>query len=111
METANRPCPNCNRNAISVSSLIVSDAVCRHCRQQIGVHWAFRAVFFVLTFAAAAATGLIVYVDQGFYAALLFISVPIGVLGYVKARVSPLVVRRPRDPNSPDGIDSRLPND
>ena len=94
MESAARNCPNCSAHTIPVSALIMSDVLCRVCGKRIGVHWVFRSVFFILIFITAAGTGLIVYVDQGFYAALLFVSVPIGALGYIKARFAPLVVRR-----------------
>jgi hypothetical protein len=36
-------------------------------------------------------TVVVVLVDQGFYAAILLFTVPIGALGYIKARFSPLV--------------------
>jgi hypothetical protein len=80
----------------------MSDVLCRVCGKRIGVHWVFRSLFSVLILLAAAGTGLIVYVDQGLYAALLFVSVPIGALGYIKARFAPLVVRRDltRDPTA-----------
>ena len=87
----------------------MSDVLCRVCGKRIGVHWVFRSLFFVLIFVAAAGTGLIVYVDQGFYAALLFVSVPIGALGYIKARFAPLVVRQDlsRDPTAAAGTKAR----
>jgi hypothetical protein len=91
-----RRCPNCSQQTISVSSLVMADVDCANCKQLIGVHWLFRFLFFIIIFPAAALTGLVVYVDQGLYAALLFVSLPIGAIGYIKARFSPLAVRRQR---------------
>ena len=88
-----RRCPHCSSDSIPVSDLILSDVTCPRCRQRIGVHWLFRAVFFVLVTVTTLLTGFVVAVDQGLYAALLVISVPIGAIGFIKARFSPLVVR------------------
>lgn len=90
----NRKCPSCSSNALPVTQLIVSDIQCCVCGRTVGVHWAFRAVFFVLILAATVALGLIVLIDQGLYAALLIVSLPIGAIGFVKARFCPLVVRK-----------------
>jgi hypothetical protein len=54
----------------------------------------FRAVFFVVILAATVSLGFVVLIDQGLYAALLMISLPIGAIGYIKARYCPLVVRK-----------------
>ena len=96
----NRTCPNCSRESISVSGLIVSVVACPACGEHIGVHWAYRAIFFVVIFAVAVLTTIVVYVDQGLYAAMLMVSVPIGVIGYIKARYCPLVIRRRHDEQS-----------
>ncbi len=53
----------------------------------------FRAVFFIVTLAATVAVGVIVLAAQGLYAALLMVSVPVGAIGFIKARFCPLVVR------------------
>ena len=98
----NRRCPGCSRESIPVSELILSDAECLRCHQRIGVQWLFRAFFFVVTFAATAVTAIVVLADQGLYAALLMISVPIGAIGFIKARYSPLVVRRNQPPPAGD---------
>jgi len=95
----NRKCPNCAKESIPVSGLILSDVECAGCGQLIGVQWAFKAAFFVIILVATVFTGFIVLVDQGLYAALLMITVPIGAIGFIKARYSPLVVRR-KDPDA-----------
>ena len=93
----NRECPNCSTDSISVSGLIVSNVDCSSCGQLIGVHWLFRAIFFVIIFVVTLVTAIVVLADQGLYAALLMISVPIGVIGYIKARYCPLEIKRRRD--------------
>ncbi len=96
-----RTCPKCSRDSIAVTELILSDAICPSCGQLIGVQWLFRAFFFVVILAATCVTGFVFAVDQGLYAALLMISVPIGAIGFIKARFSPLVVRRGRQDTRP----------
>ena len=73
----NRKCPSCSNESLSVSGLILSDVECSSCGQFIGIQWVFRAVFFVIIFVATVFTGLIVLIDQGLYATLLMIPVPI----------------------------------
>ena len=90
----NRKCPNCSHESVSISGLIVSDVVCANCGQLVGVHWLYRSLFFAVILITAAVTVLVVLVEQGLYAALLMISVPIGALGYIKARFCPLVAKR-----------------
>ena len=91
-----RKCPNCGDNAVSVSRLMLSDAYCSSCGEIVGVHWFFRAFFFVVILASTVTLGLIMLIDQGPYAALLMISLPIGAIGIIKAKFSPLVVRLPK---------------
>jgi ABC-type transport system involved in cytochrome c biogenesis permease component len=74
--------------------LILSDVECASCGQVIGVQWAFRAVFFAIILIATLFTILVVLADQGLYAALLMMTLPIGAIGFIKARYSPLVVRK-----------------
>ena len=90
----NRKCPNCQNESIAISGLILADVQCTACGKVIGVQWFFRAIFFAVILVVTALTGLFVLVDQGIYAALLMISLPIGAIGFLKARFSPLVVRR-----------------
>lgn len=79
---------------MSVSELILSDAVCAQCGKLIGVQKVFKAIFFVIIFAATIVVGLAVLARQGLYAALLMVSLPIGAIGFIKARYSPLVIIR-----------------
>ena len=92
--TLNRKCPNCSSESISVTGLILSDVACTNCGQLVGVHWLFRSVFFVIILVATLLTAVVILMDQGLYAALLMISVPIGAIGFIKARFCPLVLKR-----------------
>lgn len=80
---------------MSASELILSDAVCPRCNETVGVQWLFKAFFSLVIAVATTVVGLVVLVDQGPYAALLIISLPVGAIGYIKARFCPLVVRVP----------------
>ena len=91
-----RICPNCSSKSISVTGLILSDVVCANCSQLVGVHWVFRSVFFVIILIATLLTAFVVLIEQGLYATLLMVSVPIGAIGFIKARFSPLVLKRNR---------------
>lgn len=82
------------QQSIPVSGLILSDVLCPRCGQLVGVQWLFKAIFFLLIFVATLVVGLVVLVNQGLYAALLMISLPIGAIGFIKARYCPLVVRK-----------------
>lgn len=90
----NRKCPKCSAESVPVSGLIVSNVHCPGCGQLVGVHWLFKAVFFVIILAVTLVTIVVVFADQGLYAALLMFSVPIGVIGYIKARFCPLEIKR-----------------
>lgn len=61
---------------------------------QVGVQWVFRAIFFVVILATTIFLGFVVLIDQGVYAALLIITLPIGAIGFIKARFCPLVVKK-----------------
>jgi len=91
-----RYCPYCSRKSVPVSELILSDAYCRQCCSEVGVHGVFRLFFGLLTLIACVIIGVSVYAIQGLYAMLLIVSLPIGAIGIIKARFSPLVVRTRR---------------
>ena len=90
----NRKCPNCSQESVAISKLILSDVRCTSCGQLVGVQWVFKAIFFVAILVATIFVGVVVLVEQGLYAALLMISLPIGALGIIKARYCPLVIRK-----------------
>ena len=86
----NRICPVCSQPSIEISELLVSNAVCPNCHSTIGVHWLFGGFFYVLIFAVAGISTLLVLARFGIFAAILWFSFPIGAIGYLKARFSPL---------------------
>ncbi len=86
----NRICPVCSQPSIPVSELLVSNARCPNCHSAVGVHWLFGSVFFVIIFAVAAISTFLVLARFGVFAAILWFSFPIGAIGYLKARFSPL---------------------
>ena len=90
-----------------MSGMIISDVNCNACGQLVGVHWLFRAVFFVIILAVTSFTVIVVLVDQGLYAALLMITVPIGAIGFIKARFCPLVPKRRKYEPRTSSSDSR----
>lgn len=68
-------------------------AECPCCRSLVGVHRAAAAGFGILILPVTLASSLIVLIQAGFYAALLWFPFPIGALGYLKARFCPLEPR------------------
>ena len=90
----NRICPACSQTSIEVSELLVSDTTCPNCGATIGVHWLFGGFFYALIFVVAGVSTLLVLASFGIFAAILWFSFPIGAIGYLKARFSPL---QPKD--------------
>lgn len=86
----NRSCPNCTRNVIPVASLILSRAWCPSCGAQVSVQRAYAAFFFIVTSAVTVSSFVSILAQQGIYAALIWLPLPIGALGYIKARYCPL---------------------
>ena len=89
----NRVCPNCSRKRIPVSTLLLSRTYCPACGASIGVKRAYAFLFFIVTFGATAVSFIAILAQQGFYAALIWLPLPVGALGYIKARFCPLQVR------------------
>lgn len=54
------------------------------------MHWAAYFGFNILIFAVTAVTTTMVLMQSGLYAAILWFTLPIGSLSYIKARYSPL---------------------
>lgn len=86
----NRVCPSCSRKRIPVASLIMSQTWCPACGAHIKVRKFYAVLFFIVTFVVAAISFVSIMAQQGIYAALIFLPLPIGAIGYVKARFCPL---------------------
>ena len=91
---AHRNCPSCGQKTIPLSELLVSDTRCAGCGSVVGPQRLIGALFFVVTAAATAVSTLAVLAQFGLYAAIFWFSVPIGAIGYLRARLSPLISRQ-----------------
>lgn len=89
----NRTCPNCSSNTISVTELLFGDCRCKTCRRVIGVPRIVSAIASFVIFSVAIVTTLIVLIELDLWAALLWFTLPVGALSYIKARFRPLRVK------------------
>lgn len=85
-----RECPNCMAISIRLSDVLLSNCYCVKCGALVGVHWAASFGFNVLIFAVTLTTTTMVLMQSGLYAAILWFTLPIGSLSYIKARFSAL---------------------
>ena len=94
----NRVCPSCFAESVPVTELLVSYVRCPDCRAAVGPHWLFSWPLNLVTFLVTSLSTIAVLAQFGIYAALLWFPFPVGALGYLKARFSPLEVKvgRPR---------------
>ena len=89
-----RKCPNCDEDAVPTRGLIVSGTTCRVCHRYVEVKAAYRITFLVLILPITVVTTLAVLVQQGIYAALLWMPFPIAAIGCIKAILCPLQSRQ-----------------
>ncbi len=100
-----RKCPNCFDRTIKIKGLLFGDCRCPKCDMVVGVQWLARAAFFVVIVSGTTVSTFIVLAQEGYYAALFWITVPIGSLSYLKARFSPLEVKiNPADRNGASDV-------
>ncbi|MDX1508238.1 MAG: hypothetical protein R3358_08155 [Woeseiaceae bacterium] len=85
-----RTCPNCGNATIPVREVLFADYVCPSCKRMVGVTGAASFVFAVLIFVTTLVTTFIIFLQFDVYAAILWFSLPIGALSYIKARYCPL---------------------
>ncbi len=88
-----RRCPHCSSDSIQIKAILFRDTRCPECRRSVGVKSAVTAFFSVVTFLVTAATTFVVLVELGLYGALIWFSVPVGAMSYIKARFGPLEVK------------------
>ena len=91
--SVHRPCPNCGARSIRVSEILFDDVACANCEATIGVHRAAAWLAGAVIASATVITTLMVLVQSGFFAAMVWLPFPIGSLAYVKARFSPLQIQ------------------
>ena len=88
-----RKCPNCTANSIQIKEILFRDCRCPECQIVVGVSRPVAAIFSVVIFLVTLATTFVVLVELGFYAALIWFSVPVGAMSYIKARFGRLEVK------------------
>ncbi|MEO0574007.1 MAG: hypothetical protein AAF004_01000 [Pseudomonadota bacterium] len=59
----------------------------------MGVHGIAHSLWFIVISAITIVTTFYVLISNGLYAALFWMSLPVGALSYLKAKLSPLTVR------------------
>lgn len=87
-----RQCPACQNFSVPISDLIVATGECGHCRAEVNVRGPYRVLFAIVITLIAVPSTLAVLLQQGIYAALLWLPFPIGALGFLRAKVCPLTV-------------------
>ena len=95
-----RVCPACNKDSISIGSILLSKCECPSCRRIIGVHSVVAAFTYPIIILAAIISSIIVNAYFGYTHAIVLFPVPIGALGYIVARYSPLQVKELHDTQS-----------
>lgn len=99
-----RTCPHCSNRSIQIKEILFRDCRCPECHSVVGIRRAFAAFFSIVIFLVTVATTFVVLVELGFYGALIWFSVPVGALSYIKARFSPLEVKAvPHNLGRPSG--------
>ena len=91
---SNRVCPACAQESIPISGLLLSNVRCPNCQSLVGPHWFFGTSFFLIILVVTLVTTIVMLAQFGIYAAILWFSFPIGAIGYLKARFSPLQVKQ-----------------
>jgi uncharacterized protein (DUF983 family) len=90
-----KSCPSCSDGSIAVTAVMFSDVECTSCGSRIGIHWAAAAFFSTIIFVITVLSTFVMYLQFDLFAAIVWFSFPIGALGYVKARFSPLQIKDP----------------
>jgi hypothetical protein len=88
-----RICPNCSERTVPIKRLLLSNYDCRACGAVVRAHWFYGMLFYFLTFVVTLFFTLAVLASQGLYAAILMFPLPIGAIGYLRARFCPLEAR------------------
>ena len=85
-----RECPNCSAKKIRVNDILFSNCRCARCKRTIGVQSVTAAFFSLLIFVTTSISTAMIFLQMGAYAALLWLTFPVGALSYLKARFGPL---------------------
>lgn len=79
---------------IPVRRLLTANVRCRSCGAVVGAHWLYGMAFYVVTFLVTLFTTIAILAAQGLYAAILLLPLPIGAIGYLRARFCPLETKQ-----------------
>ena len=85
-----RECPNCCARSIPLSDVLFGNCRCAKCGAVVGVHSVAYLSFNILIVAVTLTTTIMVLMQLGVYAAIVWFPFPVGSLSYIKARFSPL---------------------
>lgn len=88
-----RTCPNCRDATIPIREILFADYVCPNCKRMVGISAAASFVFSALIFVITLLTTFVIFLQFDIYAAILWFSLPIGALSYIKARFCPLQLK------------------
>lgn len=88
-----RNCPNCGEATIPIREILFAEYPCPNCKRMIGINGSASFVFAVLIFVTTLLTTFVVFLQFDMYAAILWFSLPIGALSYIKARFCPLQLK------------------
>ncbi len=89
----NRVCPNCASHSVSTKDLLFGNCRCASCHCIVGVRRLAAALANAVIFTVAIVSTLIVFIVLDLYAALIWFTLPVGALSYVKIRFCPLEVK------------------
>jgi hypothetical protein len=93
---SNRTCPGCSERTIPVKRLLLANVHwCGVCGSQVKAQWLYGAIFNILIVVVTLFSTIVVHFGHGFYAAMLLLPLPLGAIGYLKARYCQLEAVRP----------------
>lgn len=87
-------------SSITVSDILFSNTHCTSGNELVGVHRSVTAAFSFVILVVAVFTTLLVYLKLGKWTALVWFTVPIGAISYLKARFGPLQVKATKPASS-----------
>jgi len=90
-----RVCPNCSTRGIPTSGLLLGAYLCATCGHTVRVNRFAALVFSILIVVVTAVSSFAVFSLHGIYAVIIWFAFPVGAIGYIKARFSPLTALPP----------------
>lgn len=87
-----RTCPNCSSASISTTDLLVGSVRCSACSARVGMNRFISLLFSILIVVVTVVTSYMVLSLFGIYAVIVWFIFPVGAIGYLRARFSPLRV-------------------